>query len=76
MNGKGAREDKENKQKKKKKKKCSKKTVRPENLTQCYGLGCLHEGTLRAFTVFFLWIIMTVIFGMSFKVFSSDCNFL
>lgn len=73
----GAREDKENKQKKKKKKKCSKKTVRPENLTECYGLGCLHEGTLSELLLcFFLWIIMTVIFGMSFKVFSSDCNFL
>lgn len=67
MNGKGAkgRQGKEAEEEKKKKK-CSKKTVRPENLTQCYGLD-VFMSTLRAFTVFFLWmIIMTVIFGMSF----------
>ena len=52
MNGKGAREDKENKQKKKKKK-CFKKTVRPENLIQCSELGCIHDGTLKGFTLCF-----------------------
>ena len=63
MNEKGVREVMENKQKKKK---CSQKPRRPENLTQCYELGCPHEGTLKGFTLFFLWIIMTVIFGNEF----------